>query len=241
MTTKVASPRARKSFSRTRARSRPPQPHRHPEGLVPVVPGRGPPGDDRRHLADRGLHRHARRRVRRLTCSAMPQFSIKECREKDLTYQAPLSMTVRFVNKDTGEIREQTRLHGRLPDDDRARHVHHQRHRARHRDAARPLAGRLPDGAEGPDEAGLHGEPHAEPRLVARARDRQEGHRLRPHRPQAQAADHDAAPRAPGRGPVDRLRSSTRRRTRRSSPSSTTRTTSSTRSRRTPRRARKRP
>src|SRR5213078_1114424 len=36
-----------------------------------------------------------------------PQFSIKECREKDLTYQAPLSMTVRFVNKETGEIREQ--------------------------------------------------------------------------------------------------------------------------------------
>src|SRR5581483_928816 len=36
-----------------------------------------------------------------------PQFSIQECREKDLTYQAPLSMTVRFVNKDTGEIREQ--------------------------------------------------------------------------------------------------------------------------------------
>ena len=43
------------------------------------------------------------------------------------------------------------------------------------------------------DEAGLHREPDAEPRLVARARDRQEGHRLRPHRPQAQAADHDAA------------------------------------------------
>jgi DNA-directed RNA polymerase subunit beta len=28
-------------------------------------------------------------------------------------------MTVRFVNKETGEIREQTGLHGRLPDDDR--------------------------------------------------------------------------------------------------------------------------
>ena len=54
-------------------------------------------------------------------------------------------------------------------------------------------------------------------RLVARARDRQEGHRLRPHRPQAQAADHDAAARAAGRGPVDRASSSTRSRTRRSS------------------------
>jgi DNA-directed RNA polymerase subunit beta len=44
-----------------------------------------------------------------------PQFSIKECREKDLTYQAPLSMTVRFVNKETGEIREQTVFMGDFP------------------------------------------------------------------------------------------------------------------------------
>ncbi len=36
---------------------------------------------------------------------------------------------------------------------------------------------------------------------MARARDRQEGRRLRPHRPEAQAADHDAAARAAGRGP----------------------------------------
>ena len=41
---------------------------------------------------------------------------------------------------------------------------------------------------------------------MARARDRQEGRRLRPDRPQAQAADHDAAPRAPARGPVHRGR-----------------------------------
>ncbi len=44
-----------------------------------------------------------------------PQFSIKECREKDMTYQAPLSMTVRFVNKETGEIREQTVFMGDFP------------------------------------------------------------------------------------------------------------------------------
>ena len=44
-----------------------------------------------------------------------PPFSIKECREKDLTYQAPLSMTVRFVNKETGEIREQTVFMGDFP------------------------------------------------------------------------------------------------------------------------------
>jgi DNA-directed RNA polymerase subunit beta len=44
-----------------------------------------------------------------------PQFSIKECREKDLTYQVPLSMIVRFVNKDTGEIREQRVFMGDVP------------------------------------------------------------------------------------------------------------------------------
>jgi DNA-directed RNA polymerase subunit beta len=44
-----------------------------------------------------------------------PQFSIKECREKDLTYQAPLSMTVEFVNLDTGEIRSQTVFMGDFP------------------------------------------------------------------------------------------------------------------------------
>src|ERR671932_770589 len=44
-----------------------------------------------------------------------PAASIRECREKDLTYQAPLSMTVRFVNKETGEIREQTVFMGDFP------------------------------------------------------------------------------------------------------------------------------
>ncbi|HJU46500.1 MAG TPA: DNA-directed RNA polymerase subunit beta [Gaiellaceae bacterium] len=44
-----------------------------------------------------------------------PQFSIQECREKDLTYQAPLSMTVRFVNTETGEIREQRVFMGDFP------------------------------------------------------------------------------------------------------------------------------
>jgi DNA-directed RNA polymerase subunit beta len=45
----------------------------------------------------------------------VPQFSIQECREKDLTYQAPLSMTVRFVNTETGEIREQRVFMGDFP------------------------------------------------------------------------------------------------------------------------------
>jgi DNA-directed RNA polymerase beta subunit len=34
----------------------------------------------------------------------MPNNPIKECREKDMTYAAPLTMEVSFVNKETGEI-----------------------------------------------------------------------------------------------------------------------------------------
>ena len=83
-------------------------------------------------------------------------------------------------------------------------HVHHQRDRARRRHAARPLAGRLRDGAEGPREAGLHRQPDAGPRQLARARDRQEGQGLRPDRPQAQAAGHGPAARdGLRRGPAD--------------------------------------
>ncbi len=41
--------------------------------------------------------------------------TLSECREKDLTYQAPLSMTVRFVNTETGEIREQRVFMGDFP------------------------------------------------------------------------------------------------------------------------------
>ena len=44
-----------------------------------------------------------------------PQFGINDCREKDLTHEAPLSIVVRFVNKDTGEIREQTVFMGNFP------------------------------------------------------------------------------------------------------------------------------
>ena len=43
-------------------------------------------------------------------------------------------------------------LHGRLPDDDRHRHVHHQRRRARRRLPARALAGRLLHAGDRPDD-----------------------------------------------------------------------------------------
>ncbi len=145
-----------------------------------------------------------------------PQFSIQECREKDLTYQVPLSMTVRFVNKETGEIREQTVFMGDFPMmTECGTFIINGTERVIVTQLVRS-PGRLPDGAEGRDQAGLHREPDAVARLVARARDRQEGHRLRPHRPEAQAADHDAAARAARRRTRRPASSSTRARTRRS-------------------------
>jgi DNA-directed RNA polymerase subunit beta len=34
-----------------------------------------------------------------------PKYSVEECKEKDMSYQAPLFVEVRFINKETGEIR----------------------------------------------------------------------------------------------------------------------------------------
>ncbi len=44
-----------------------------------------------------------------------PAHSIAECREKDLTYSRPLTVTVAFINHETGEIREQSVFMGDFP------------------------------------------------------------------------------------------------------------------------------
>ncbi|HJZ62623.1 MAG TPA: hypothetical protein VKD47_10765, partial [Miltoncostaeaceae bacterium] len=44
-----------------------------------------------------------------------PNNPIKECREKDLTFAAPLTMEVSFINQETGEIRRQKVFMGDLP------------------------------------------------------------------------------------------------------------------------------
>jgi DNA-directed RNA polymerase subunit beta len=114
LTTKVASPRARKSFSRIEHVLDLPNLIDIQKasfqwfldgGLRETIDDISPIEDYTGSLAvEFGEYRFGE-----------PQFSIKECREKDLTYQAPLSMTVRFVNKDTGEIREQTVFMGDFP------------------------------------------------------------------------------------------------------------------------------
>src|ERR671929_316229 len=44
-----------------------------------------------------------------------PVDALEECREKDLTYARPLTITVAFVNRETGEIREQSVFMGDFP------------------------------------------------------------------------------------------------------------------------------
>ena len=44
-----------------------------------------------------------------------PKFSIDECKQKDMTYAAPIFVRARFMNSSTGEIKEQTVFMGDFP------------------------------------------------------------------------------------------------------------------------------
>jgi DNA-directed RNA polymerase subunit beta len=44
-----------------------------------------------------------------------PKFTVEECKEKDMTYSAPIFVKARFVNQNTGEIKEQTVFMGDFP------------------------------------------------------------------------------------------------------------------------------
>ncbi|MDY0088093.1 MAG: DNA-directed RNA polymerase subunit beta [Coriobacteriia bacterium] len=44
-----------------------------------------------------------------------PKYSVEECKDKDMSYQAPLFVEVRFINKDTGEMKEQQVFMGDFP------------------------------------------------------------------------------------------------------------------------------
>ena len=75
-----------------------------------------------------------------------PRVAEDYCRERDITYAAPLRVSARLVMKRDGRDqgnRTGRHLPRRLPDDDHRRHLHHQRRRARRRLPAGALAGRL--------------------------------------------------------------------------------------------------
>jgi len=44
-----------------------------------------------------------------------PKYTVEQCKEKDLTYAAPLFVTAEFMNNETGEIKSQTVFMGDFP------------------------------------------------------------------------------------------------------------------------------
>ncbi|MEY2435205.1 MAG: DNA-directed polymerase subunit beta, partial [Acidimicrobiaceae bacterium] len=44
-----------------------------------------------------------------------PKFTVEECKEKDMTFSAPIFVRARFMNASTGEIKEQTVFMGDFP------------------------------------------------------------------------------------------------------------------------------
>ena len=44
-----------------------------------------------------------------------PKYTVEECKEKDMTYSAPIFVRSRFMNANTGEIKEQTVFMGDFP------------------------------------------------------------------------------------------------------------------------------
>ena len=120
------------------------RPDRRPARQLPVVPAARPRRRVRGHQPDHRLLRTARAparvRPRGPGPSSGPEVHRRGVpREVDDVLRADLrarAVPQREHRRDQGA----DGLHGRLPDDDRPRHVHHQRHRARRRQPARPLA-----------------------------------------------------------------------------------------------------
>ena len=125
-----------------------------------------------------------------------PKYDVDECRQRDMTFAAPLKVTLRLdrVRSRRGDRRPLRqghqgagRLHGRHAVHDHERHFHRQRHRARHRLPDAPLARRVLRPRQGQDpffrQAAVCRPHHSLSRLLARHRVRRQGHRLRAHRP----------------------------------------------------------
>ena len=142
----------------------------------------------------RQAQRGARRRLRHLRQHRRPEAQVRRRRvpgaRHDLRRAAQGHDPPRRLEQGPRDRRQDHPRHQgaggllrRHPADDRQRHVHHQRHRARHRLAAAPLAGRvLPLGRQD----ALHRADHPVSRIVGGVRVRHEEPALRPHRPQAE-------------------------------------------------------
>ena len=47
-----------------------------------------------------------------------PKYPVDECKERDVTYAAPLRVRARLINKETGEVKEQEVFMGDFPVND---------------------------------------------------------------------------------------------------------------------------
>ncbi len=81
-----------------------------------------------------------------------PKYDVEECQARDMTYAAPLKVTLRLIVFDVDEVTGRTigqghqgtgRLHGRHAPDDREWHLRRERHRAGDRLPDAPFARRV--------------------------------------------------------------------------------------------------
>ena len=166
---------------------------------------RGPAGRVQVGVPDLGLLQHRAARIRRLRIRAaeIRRRRVPPARH-DLRRAAQGEAApdrVRYRRGDRRPLRQghqgAGRLHGRHPAHDQQRHVHRQRHRARHRLADAPLARRVLRPRQGQDpllgQAPVRRPHHPLSRLLARHRVRRQGHRLCAHRPAPQDSGDVAA------------------------------------------------
>ena len=130
--------------------ARDPQPDRAPGPIVRLVRREGPAGAVRRDQPDQGLHRQG-------DGAPVPGLRVRGAQvlrarvpDPGPDLQPAALRQGRAPDQGDGRDPAPARLHGRLPVDDRPGHVHHQRRRARRRQPARPLAGRLLRQGRGP-------------------------------------------------------------------------------------------
>ena len=171
-----------------------------------MVHHRWPQGRLRFDLADQGLHGQPRAGVRRALARRAQVHGRGVPRTRhDLQRAAARSRAPDHggVGRNQGYPRPRN-FHGRFPAHDGQGHVHDQRRRARDREPARPLAGRLLLRGRGHQQPpNLQRDDHPEPRRLDRVRDRQRdeerrdrGHDRRPDRQEPQDLRDDVRARA---------------------------------------------
>ena len=142
-----------------------------------------------------------------------PKNTVDECKERDVTYAAPLFVTAEFMNNETGEIKSQTVFMGDFPlMTDKGTFVINGTERVVVSQLVRSPGVYFEQTTDKTSDKDIFTcKMHPVARRVARVRNRQAGHGRRPPGPQAQAERHRAAQgarldRRPDPGAVRRVR-----------------------------------